>query len=96
MGDNVGDCAGMAADVFETYARQLDWRDSELDSSPRPRARPPPLSCLPFLLGGISIVTSVFGILLVNTVKGNPNNLLMGSVAVSSALSAIAYWPAIR
>src|SRR5262249_59962146 len=51
---------------------------------------------LPFLLGGISIVTSVFGIMLVNFVKGNPSNLLMGSVAVSSGLSAILYWPAIH
>ncbi len=95
VGDNVGDCAGMAADVFETYAVSLIGAiliGFLTASSGATTAA----VVLPFLLGGISIVTSVFGILLVNTVKGSPSNLLMGSVAVSSALSAIAYWPAIH
>ncbi len=95
VGDNVGDCAGMAADVFETYAVSLIGAIliGFLTASAGATTS---AVILPFLLGGISIVTSVFGILLVNTVKGSPSNLLMGSVAVSSALSAIAYWPAIH
>jgi K(+)-stimulated pyrophosphate-energized sodium pump len=95
VGDNVGDCAGMAADVFETYAVSLIGAIliGFLTASAGATTS---AVILPFLLGGISIVTSVFGIILVNTVKGSPSNLLMGSVAVSSALSAVAYWPAIH
>ena len=95
VGDNVGDCAGMAADVFETYAVSLIGAiliGFLTASSGATTAA----VVLPFLLGGISIVTSVFGILLVNVVKGSPSNLLMGSVALSSGLSAIAYWPIAR
>ncbi len=95
VGDNVGDCAGMAADVFETYAVSLIGAIliGFLTASAGATTS---AVILPFLLGGISIVTSVFGIILVNTLSGSPSNLLMGSVAVSSALSAVAYWPAIH
>ena len=95
VGDNVGDCAGMAADVFETYAVSLIGAIliGFLTASTGATTS---AVILPFLLGGISIVTSVFGIILVNTVSGSPSNLLMGSVAVSSGLSAVAFWPAIH
>ena len=95
VGDNVGDCAGMAADVFETYAVSLigailiGFLTAASGSTTS-------AVILPFLLGGISIVTSVFGIILVNSINGSPSNLLMGSVLVSSTLSGIAYWPAIH
>src|SRR5712664_1582077 len=77
VGDNVGDCAGMAADVFETYAVSLIGAIliGFLTASAGATTS---AVILPFLLGGISIVTSVFGIILVNVVKGSPSNLLMG------------------
>ncbi len=95
VGDNVGDCAGMAADVFETYAVSLIGAVliGFLTAGAGVQMN---AIVLPFLLGGISIITSVVGIILVNAVNGSPSTLLMGSVAVSSALSAVAYWPAIH
>ncbi len=95
VGDNVGDCAGMAADVFETYAVSLIGAVliGFLTAAAGVKTE---AVVLPFLLGGISIITSVVGIMLVNFVNGSPSTLLMGSVAVSSGLSAIAYWPAIN
>ncbi|MBS0659938.1 MAG: sodium-translocating pyrophosphatase [Verrucomicrobia bacterium] len=95
VGDNVGDCAGMAADVFETYAVSLIGAIF-IGFLTAAAGFKTGAVILPFLLGGISIVTSVVGIMLVNYVDGKPSNLLMGSVALSSALSAIAYWPAIH
>ena len=95
VGDNVGDCAGMAADVFETYAVSLIGAVLIGFLTAASGAQMNAV-VLPFLLGGISIVTSIVGIVLVNAVNGAPATLLMGSVAVSSALSAVAYWPAIH
>ncbi len=95
VGDNVGDCAGMAADVFETYAVSLIGAVLIGFLTAASGAQMNAV-VLPFLLGGISIVTSIVGIVMVNAVNGSPSTLLMGSVAVSSALSAVAYWPAIH
>jgi len=91
VGDNVGDCAGMAADVFETYAVSLIGailvgfllfgdQSSAL--------------VYPFLLGGVSVITSILGIVFVNlTARQNPTNALIGAVTVSGVLSAIAFYP---
>jgi len=91
VGDNVGDCAGMAADVFETYAVSLigailvGW----LTLKDVPAA-----VIYPFVLGGISILTAIFGILFVRLSKASPSNVLMGAVACSGFVSAILFWPA--
>src|SRR5450432_1074606 len=95
VGDNVGDCAGMAADVFETYAVSLIGAILVCFLTAGAGLKMQAV-ILPFVLGGISIVTSVAGILLVNFMKGSASFLLMGSVAVSSALSAIIYYPTIN
>ncbi|HEX4631954.1 MAG TPA: sodium-translocating pyrophosphatase [Chthoniobacterales bacterium] len=91
VGDNVGDCAGMAADVFETYAVSLIGAIlvGALTLGSYPAA-----VIYPFVLGGISVLGAVIGILFVNISGGRPGSVLMGAVGASGVISAILYWPA--
>ncbi|MEA3186376.1 MAG: K(+)-stimulated pyrophosphate-energized sodium pump [Chthoniobacter sp.] len=91
VGDNVGDCAGMAADVFETYAVSLVGAIllGALTLGGNSAA-----IVFPFVLGGISVLGAIVGILYVNFKKGSPGAILMGSVMASGVVSAILYWPA--
>jgi K(+)-stimulated pyrophosphate-energized sodium pump len=91
VGDNVGDCAGMAADVFETYAVSLIGAIlvGALTLGSYPAA-----VIYPFVLGGISVLGAVLGILFVNIAGGKPATVLMGAVGASGVVSAILYWPA--
>ena len=91
VGDNVGDCAGMAADVFETYAVSLIGAIlvGALTLGSYPAA-----VIYPFVLGGISVLGAVVGILFVNISGGRPGTVLMGAVGASGLVSAILYWPA--
>src|SRR5256714_12470563 len=91
VGDNVGDCAGMAADVFETYAVSLIGAIllGALTLGGNPAA-----VVYPFVLGGISVLGAIVGILYVAFVRGAPGNVLMGAVMASGVGSAVVYWPA--
>jgi K(+)-stimulated pyrophosphate-energized sodium pump len=90
VGDNVGDCAGMAADVFETYAVSLIG--AVLIAGLTLKAFPNAV-LFPFILGGISIIGAIAGIASVNVVRLGPTAALMGGVAVSGVVSAVALWP---
>lgn len=90
VGDNVGDCAGMAADVFETYAVSLIGAILVADITVGNAAA----IVYPFLLGGISVIGAVLGILFINKVKGDPSKVLMGGVVASAIVSAVLFWPA--
>src|SRR5438874_7954420 len=91
VGDNVGDCAGMAADVFETYAVSLIGAIlvGALTLPDIPAA-----VIYPFVLGGISVLGAILGVLFVNFAGGKPANVLMGGVITSAIVSAILFWPA--
>ncbi|MFN2475167.1 MAG: sodium-translocating pyrophosphatase [Chthoniobacterales bacterium] len=91
VGDNVGDCAGMAADVFETYAVSLIGAIliGALTVSGNPAA-----IVYPFVLGGISVLGAIIGILFVNMTGLKPATALMGAVGASALVSAILFWPA--
>jgi K(+)-stimulated pyrophosphate-energized sodium pump len=91
VGDNVGDCAGMAADVFETYAVSLI---GAILVGALTLANYPAAVIYPFVLGGISVLGAVLGILFVNIAGGKPATVLMGAVGASAVVSAILYWPA--
>src|SRR6516225_3584481 len=80
VGDNVGDCAGMAADVFETYAVSLIGAIlvGVLTVSNAPAA-----IVYPFVLGGISIIGAIIGVLYVNYTKAKAGTALMAGVGVS-------------
>jgi len=91
IADNVGDCAGMAADVFETYAISIIGTTlvGFLTMAETPQA-----VIYPFLLAGISILGAIVGIYYVNKRKTDPASLLAQGVVVSSLVSAVLYWPA--
>jgi K(+)-stimulated pyrophosphate-energized sodium pump len=91
VGDNVGDCAGMAADVFETYAVSLVGAilAGLLTLSGNPAA-----IVYPFVLGGISVLGAICGVLFVNLARGKPATILMGAVMTNALISAILFWPA--
>src|SRR6267143_2160394 len=91
VGDNVGDCAGMAADVFETYAVSLI---GAILVGALTLTNAPAAIVYPFVLGGISVLGAVVGILFVNVSGGRPANVLMGAVGASALVSAILFWPA--
>ncbi len=91
VGDNVGDCAGMAADVFETYAVSLV---GAILLGALTLAAYPAAVVYPFVLGGISVLGAIIGILFVNLSGGKPATVLMGAVGASGLVSAILFWPA--
>jgi K(+)-stimulated pyrophosphate-energized sodium pump len=91
VGDNVGDCAGMAADVFETYAVSLI---GAILAGALTLAAEPAAVIYPFVLGGISVLGAICGILFVNISRGKPGGVLMGAVGTSALVSAILFWPA--
>jgi K(+)-stimulated pyrophosphate-energized sodium pump len=91
VGDNVGDCAGMAADVFETYAVSLI---GAILVGALTLVGNPAAIIYPFVLGGISVLGAICGVLFVNVANGKPAAVLMGGVLTSAIISAILFWPA--
>ncbi|MDQ3314557.1 MAG: sodium-translocating pyrophosphatase [Verrucomicrobiota bacterium] len=91
VGDNVGDCAGMAADVFETYAVSLIG--AILVGALTIVANPAAVA-YPFVLGGISVLGAIVGILFVNISNLKAGPALMGAVGASALVSAVLFWPA--
>ena len=91
VGDNVGDCAGMAADVFETYAVSLI---GAILVGALTLAGNTAALIYPFVLGGISVLGAICGVLFVNFTKAKPATALMGGVLTSAIISAILFWPA--
>jgi len=91
VGDNVGDCAGMAADVFETYAVSLI---GAILVGALTLAGNSAVIVYPFVLGGISVLGAICGVLFVNVANGKPAAVLMGGVLTSAIISAILFWPA--
>jgi K(+)-stimulated pyrophosphate-energized sodium pump len=93
VGDNVGDCAGMAADIFETYA-VTTVATMILGDLLFPRS--PQFIILPLILGSISILASIIGSFFVKLGK---KQSIMGSMykglAATVILSAIAFYPVI-
>ncbi|TAK05188.1 sodium-translocating pyrophosphatase [Patescibacteria group bacterium] len=91
VGDNVGDCAGMAADLFETYA--VTAVAAMLLGSLLFRGNDAAI-LYPLVLGGVSIITSIVGIFFVKLGKKKSimGALYKGLIA-SGVLAAILFWP---
>jgi len=93
VGDNVGDCAGMAADIFETYAITT-VATMILGSLLFPRS--PQFIMLPLILGSVAILASIIGSFFVRLGK---KESIMGAmykgVAATVILSVIAFYPVI-
>src|SRR3954453_149305 len=86
--DNVGDCAGMAADLFETYAVTsvavmllgvLTFTNTT------------EVAVYPLVLGGISLICSIIGTYAVRGV--NVERALYQGLIVSGSLAALAFLP---
>ena len=48
------------------------------------------------MLGGISVLGAICGVLFVNVARGRPAALLMGAVMINALISAVLFWPATR
>src|SRR5437660_1828497 len=93
VGDNVGDCAGMAADLFETYCvttiaamllgTLIFSKNADLALT---------AVIFPLVLGGISIIASIIGTMFVRVTGKNIMGAMYVGVAVAAVLSAIVYW----
>jgi K(+)-stimulated pyrophosphate-energized sodium pump len=90
VGDNVGDCAGMAADLFETYAVTavavmllgvLTFNEAR------------EVAIYPLVIGGVAIIASIIGALVVRTRTDRVEGALYRGLIVSGLLSAAAFYP---
>jgi len=93
VGDNVGDCAGMAADIFETYA-VTTVAAMILGSLLFPAS--PQFVLLPLILGSVAILASIIGSLFVKLGKTqNIMGAMYKGVAATVILSAAGFYPVI-
>src|SRR5437868_12673596 len=81
----------MAADVFETYAVSLI---GAILVGALTLVGNSAAIVYPFVLGGISVLGAICGVLFVNVANGKPAAVLMGGVLTSAIVSAILFWPA--
>jgi len=95
VGDNVGDCAGMAADLFETYAVTLVA--SMLLGFLIDKNVASPLVVFPMILGGLAIIASLVGTLFVKVGDGGTiMGALYKGLFASLAVSALLFYPATK
>lgn len=93
VGDNVGDCAGMAADIFETYTVTI-IATMILGSLLFPGKLE--YTLLPLFLGSLSIISSIIGSFFVRLGKSNNiMNALYKGLIVSGIISALGFYPLI-
>ena len=94
MGDNVGDCAGMAADLFETYA--VTTVATMVLAAIFFRGMPDvvgPMMLLPLAICGVCIVTSIIGTFFVRLGKSsNIMGALYQGLIVTGVLSVAAVY----
>ncbi len=93
VGDNVGDCAGMAADLFETYVVTI-IAAMVLGNLLFPNMVQAIL--LPLILGSVAILASIIATFFVKLPKSNSiMAALYKGIIVSGVLSAIGFFPII-
>ncbi len=93
VGDNVGDCAGMAADLFETYVVTVGATmvlTALLLGSGLTGSALYGLMGLPLIIGGVCILTSIFGTFFVKL--GKSQNI-MGALYKGFLVTAISSIP---
>ncbi len=92
VGDNVGDCAGMAADLFETYAvTSVAVMLLGVLTFTEDFARE--VAIYPLVIGGVAIIASIIGALVVRTKTDRVEGALYRGVILAGALSIAAFYP---
>jgi K(+)-stimulated pyrophosphate-energized sodium pump len=92
VGDNVGDCAGMAADLFETYAvTSVAVMLLGVLTFSGDFARE--VAIYPLVLGGVAIIASIIGALVVRTNSDKVEGALYRGTILSGVLSIAAFYP---
>jgi K(+)-stimulated pyrophosphate-energized sodium pump len=92
VGDNVGDCAGMAADLFETYAvTSVAVMLLGVLTFTEGFARE--VAIYPLVLGGVAIIASIIGALVVRTKSDRVEGALYQGVILAGLLSIAAFYP---
>ncbi len=93
VGDNVGDCAGMAADIFETYT-VTTVAAMILGSFLFPQN--PQFIYIPLMIGSIAMVASVVGSFFVRLgSKENIMGALYKGIFATAVISAVAFYPVV-
>jgi K(+)-stimulated pyrophosphate-energized sodium pump len=92
VGDNVGDCAGMAADLFETYAvTTVAVMLLGVLTFNGEFARE--VALYPLVMGGVAIIASIIGALVVRTKTDRVEGALYQGVILAGLISIAAFYP---
>ena len=93
VGDNVADCAGMAADLFETYVVTIGATMVLLALLVKGADNILQLMSLPLLIGGVCVITSIIGTYFVRLGGGkNIMGAMYKGFLVTAVLSVPAIW----
>jgi K(+)-stimulated pyrophosphate-energized sodium pump len=93
IADNVGDCAGMAADLFETYC--VTTVAAMLLGNLIFGDKLPGATTFPLILGALSIVASIIGTLFVGVGKVTKTSIMTAlyrGMIIASVLALVAFW----
>jgi K(+)-stimulated pyrophosphate-energized sodium pump len=88
VGDNVGDVAGMGADLFESYVGAI-VSGMIIAAATLPVEKQLRGVSLALLLAAVGIIASIIGTFFVRTAKGNPQTALRNGTVVSAVLSIL-------
>src|SRR4051812_36450177 len=90
VGDNVRGCAGMAADLFETY---VVTAVAVMLLGVLTFSNLTEVALYPLVLGGVAIIASIIGTFAVKSAAGNVERALYQGLVVSGLIAAAAFYP---